>query len=457
MNIVFFISVILKGIGALLEILLQILITRTGSLSIYGTYNTWVSTADLIFWCLFSGIVKCNTYYLSGKSSTLKQFRGKYYRFYVLPVIGMICIIAAFAGKGSVCLVAFIALAEVMVLDRSSMLLAERRYMHSLTGEYILGRLFLLGAVLFLQKCVKLTPEYLITVYLVQYILVCLFFVCCRKKKNRTDISSEVSLKKWRQYQKSDILQSLISQAPVILQYFFSGSLEAGVVSVVLLVKKLINFISGPAAKIFLPEFSRLYHAGRKTEIRKNFASIMRIQMLFTGPLAVVLLGFPRVVLHILAEELLPYTGLFMCCSVVFLVAATLGPCGGLMQMTENEKKDNYCRETAICVMIAVFFVMRRNSLFALYGLCAQTLCESVSKYVFVCRWMEKPPVRLNEYISWWLLPAGTVVAANLFGWQNSAGMMILMAILNFIWQLAGELKDGDALKKILNRRKENG
>ena len=68
------------------------------------------------------------------------------------------------------------------------------------------------------------------------------------------------------------------------------------------MVKKLVNFISGPTAKVFLPEFSRMYHAGDKAGIKQCYASIMRIQMLFAGSMAVVLVGYPQVLLSILAE-----------------------------------------------------------------------------------------------------------------------------------------------------------
>ena len=53
--------------------------------------------------------------------------------------------------------------------------------------------------------------------------------------------------------------------------------------------------------------------------------------MLVVGPLAVVLLAFPRVILGFLAKDLVPFAGLFMACSVVFLLVATLGPCGGIL------------------------------------------------------------------------------------------------------------------------------
>lgn len=65
MSIVFLLSVILKGLGAVLEVLLQVMITRMLGLAGYGTYSTWVSAADLVYWVLFSGITKCNTFYLS--------------------------------------------------------------------------------------------------------------------------------------------------------------------------------------------------------------------------------------------------------------------------------------------------------------------------------------------------------------------------------------------------------
>ena len=69
MNLIFLFSVVLKGLGAVLEILLQILITAKLQVEGYGTYSAWINSADLIFWVCFSGLVKCNTFYLSGGNS----------------------------------------------------------------------------------------------------------------------------------------------------------------------------------------------------------------------------------------------------------------------------------------------------------------------------------------------------------------------------------------------------
>lgn len=461
MNLILLMSILLKGLGAVLEILLQIAITRGIGVSGYGIYTTWINAADLIFWCLFSGIVKCNTFYLSGQQTSLKDFKHKYYIRYVIPATVCICIAAWAGGWREYLVIAVIAFMELLMLDRSSCLLAEGRYTASLTGEYVFGRMFLLVSVFILQQAGQFSLNVTILLYLIQYILVVVFFILASRKKRKQKINKQiqqgeqkVSVRKLMQYQRADIMQAMIGQMPVILQYVLAGAFEAGVVGIVLLIKKLINFISGPAAKVFLPEFSRLYHKGDREGLRDSFSAIMRIQMMFAGPLAVALTGYPEAVLEILAEELIPYTGMFMGCSLIFIFAATLGPCGGLMQMTGNERMDNRCREAAILLMILIFALMRKDPLFALYGLGVQTLAESVSKYIFVCRWLKKAPVGFYTYLKWWILPATVIGVSRFMHWQNSLVMMIVVAGIVFCIQLVMELKKEKGLRHMIQQRR---
>ena len=382
----------------------------------------------------------------SGKIKKLKNSRR------LIAIIAVVLVVV---------LIAVIAFAELLMLDRSSCLLAEGSYISSLTGEYVFGRMFLLVSVFILQRTGRFTLNVTVLLYLVQYILVIIFFIMVSEKKRKQNLNRQmrcedqkVSVRKLLQYQRADIMQAMIGQMPVILQYVLAGAFEAGVVGIVLLIKKLINFISGPAAKVFLPEFSRLYHRGDREGLRDSFSAIMRIQMMFAGPLAVVLAGYPEVVLKILAEELIPYTVLFMGCSLIFIIAATLGPCGGLMQMTGNERMDNRCREAAILLMAVIFVLMRKDPLFALYGLGAQTFVESVSKYIFVCRWLKKPPVRFYTYLKWWILPAAAIGVSRFMHWQNSLVMMIAAAGIVFCIQFAAELKNEKGLRQMLQQRR---
>lgn len=457
MNAIFFVSIILKGVGAVLEVMLQISITHVLGVDGYGTYSTWINAADLLFWTLCSGLIKCNTYYLSGNGVSIQKFKKRYYLWYTIPVLSALAAVMSQIQGFHYWLIPIITGLELIVLDRSSVLIAQQQANASLIGEYILGRVILVIGVFGLNVAGKLDLNTLLMVYIGQYVCVIVYYVVIHRRPGveQTDISDRVSVRKWGAYQSADIMQSLISQMPVILQYFFSGAFEAGVVSIVLLLKKLINFISGPTAKVFLPEFSRLYRGEKKTEIRECFATIMRMQMLFIGPMAVILIGFPNVVLHILADELLEYSDLFRLCSAIFLVAATLGPCGGLMQMTGNEKTDNRFRWIAILGMVAVMFLSSRDRLFVLYGLCAQTTIEAVGKYLYVCHWMEEPPVGIAQYARWWGIPAIGIFLSYMMKLQNSLAAMTCIAGLVFAIGVIQEFQnDSDQIRNILRRWK---
>lgn len=420
MSIVFLLSVILKGLGAVLEVLLQVMITRMLGLAGYGTYSTWVSAADLVYWVLFSGITKCNTFYLSNKGTELRRFKAKYYSCYVLPVLTTLALVLALEkGRGGYTVIALITGMELLVMDHSSTMMAQGQPGCALFGEYVLGRLFLVLGTLVLYKTERLSLDTLLALYVIQYAGILVLFLIKRDREPRRDISKELSLRKWGSYQRADLIQALISQMPILLQYFFTGAFEAGIVSVVLMVKKLVNFISGPTAKVFLPEFSRMYHAGDKAGIKQCYASIMRIQMLFAGSMAVVL---------------------------VFILIATLGPCSGVLQMTGNEKKDNLYREAALGVMLVLLFVMRGSRLVMLYALCVQALLEGVVKYWYVCRWMQGSAIKLKTYCIWWSVPAAVIAGGCLLHLQHSALAMLLAAGGTFAFGLVCELRPGGCL-----------
>lgn len=456
MNAIFFLSVILKGIGAVLEIVLQVLMTRSLGVDGYGTFSTWINTADLIFWIFFSALTKCNTYYLSVNKVSISRFKRHYYIRYVIPMLLAAMIVFSMIGKSGYCIIFVITGLELFALDQSSTLLTQRHQVVSLVGEYVLGRIILVLGLIGLQVAGKLSLNKLMLLYVFQYLVIIVLFLVFQKVKMKKgqDISETVSLKKWGSYQRADIIQSMIAQMPVLVQYLFSGAFEAGVVSVVLTVKKMINFISGPTAKVFLPEFSRLYRNGEKERIRDCYASIMRIQMLFAGPLSVILIGYPEVLLKILADKLVAYRSIFVMCSVVFVFTATLGPCSGLLQMTGNENKDNLFREIALAMMFVVMWLFRKDSLFVLYGLCIQALLESIGKYYYVCKWMQGGPVKLRIYLSWWLWPGIAIAITYVMHWEKSLLYMILCTGVVFSVGAVSELKKEGGVKEILGKKK---
>ena len=206
--------------------------------------------------------------------------------------------------------------------------------------------------------------------------------------------------------------------------------------------------VMGDGTKIFLPEFSRLYKAGDQPKIRHVYGSIMRIQMLIVGPMAVLLLGFPRVILRVLASELVSYDQLFVGCSMIFLLVATLGPNGGILQMTGNEKMVNRIRACALGVMLVVMLLTAADPYFVLYGMCVEVAVEAAAKYFYICRWMKKAPASLRSYLSWWIVPALAVILAHVLKVGDSFLMMVLFAGTVFAISGWRELRENQVFKR---------
>ena len=202
----------------MLEVLLQVMITRMLGLAGYGTYSTWVSAADLVYWVLFSGITKCNTFYLSNKGTELRRFKAKYYSCYVLPVLTTLALVLALEkGRGGYTVIALITGMELLVMDHSSTMMAQGQPGSALFGEYVLGRLFLVLGTLVLYKTERLSLGTLLALYVIQYAGILVLFLIKRDREPRRDISKELSLRKWGSYQRADLIQALMQVLTQVL------------------------------------------------------------------------------------------------------------------------------------------------------------------------------------------------------------------------------------------------
>lgn len=58
-------SMLVKALGAVLEIASQVVITRFGGVDLFGHYSFNASIAEIICWVFFSGLVKTNAYWVA--------------------------------------------------------------------------------------------------------------------------------------------------------------------------------------------------------------------------------------------------------------------------------------------------------------------------------------------------------------------------------------------------------
>ena len=444
MNIIFamIFSIIIKALSAVVEILIQMLITNNAGVSELGNYTFYVSLIEGGYFLLFSGSIKLNTYYLSTSSSNLSNFKKKYNLFYVLPLISIVALAFVLMHNLVGLFASIILLFYYFAFDESSLFFSRGHQISALLGEYLIGRTVLLIGVLSAVRFGYSTGLYLLLLYGLQFIVMIIWFLSFRKKIPNGNDEINVPIMKLVEYQVSDVATSVITYFPTILQYVVGGAFTAGFTGIVTLVKKFINFISGPTAKVFLPEFSRLYKNDEREKLENVYLMIVRIQMVFIGTIAAILIGFPRLILHMFSPDLEQYRNIFSWTAVSLLVIAGIGPVTGMLQMTGNERVCNRNQWISIAVMLLVCIIFHKQEMFAVYGLCAQAIIEGVLKYFSVCKWFGKNIIPISNYILLWF-PVGilkfivvyTKIDYSLIG-------VLISAFIIFLWNSLFALRD---------------
>ena len=454
MDIVFamMLSIGIKAIAAVLEIVIQMLITNGVGVSEYGNYAFYVSLVEGAYYILFSGSIKLNTFYLSTPESSLANFKKKYTTRYILPVISIIVIGFAFMKSAYGVLAGIILLIYYFAYDGSSEYFARGKQLPALLGEYLLGRIVLLIGVFSVIHFNIATGLALFTLYGLQFAVMLLWFLVNRKQLVNGTGEVKVPMRQLFEYQISDVANSLITYSPTILQYIVGGAFTAGFSGIITIVKRFVNFISGPTAKVFLPEFSKLYKEGDKEKLMASYLMIVRIQMSFIGTVGAVLIGFPRLFLSMFSPELLDYSNSFILTAVSILTIAGIGPVTGLLQMTGNEHICNRNQWISIGAMIIVWIVLINQPLFAIYGLCAQCLVEGLLKYYSVCKWFGKAIIPIKNYILMWLPIILIVVIGHFFNIKLSILAMVLCTTLTFVWNIALAMKDPMIKEAVIKR-----
>lgn len=435
-------SIAIKGVSAVVEIAIQMLITNGVGVTEYGNYTFYVSLIEGAYYLLFSGSIKLNTFYLSTPSASLSSFKKQYLRVFVAPIVAAIVLLFGIMHSAYGILAGIILLTYYFAYDSSSVFFSRGQQLPALLGEYLLGRIVLLIGILTVIKLNISTGLLLLFLYGLQFATMLVWFAPHKKKLHPGTEEVHVPMQKLVEYQVSDVANSLITYSPTILQYIIGGAFTAGFTGIISIIKKFINFISGPTAKIFLPEFSRLYKSGEKNKLEQSYLMIVRIQMTFIGTIGTILIGFPRLILQMFSPDLLPYANTFTATACCLLIVAGIGPVTGMLQMTGNERICNRNQWFSIIAMIATWFMFRQEPLFAVHGLCVQALVEGGMKYLSVCRWFGKNIVPIKDYALLWLPVSAVRLFSSLFNLQYSFITAILSVVVVFLWNIAFTLND---------------
>lgn len=423
-------SILIKGVAAVVELTTQLFISNYMGVRNFGMYTFFVSIIECSYFMLLSGSIKINTFYLSTAKVTIKEFKRKYMLYYVFPII-FVALIISLALKQFYFAISFVVVFIYYIsFDKSSIFFAKGKQLQALLGEYLVGRVMLLVCVVVCFKLGYLSTFILLCLIGIQYLSVYIWFILFELKLNKGTKKIKVSIHKLLEYQESDIASSLISYTPTFIQYLSGGAFATGFIGVISVVRKLINFISGPTAKVFLPEFSKLYKENKIDSLQKTYLMIVKVQMIFIGSVGVAVVGFPKLLLSIFNSKLVPYTSLFLLTGICLLFIASLGPVVGIMQMTGNERKGNINQWISILIMCLSWVVLYNNRYFVVYGLCIQAIAEGLLEYITICMWMKRFVVSPVQFFKLWFPIILISVFIRILHLSNSLVSLIISVVV---------------------------
>lgn len=396
-------SMLLKAVGAVLEIVSQVVITRFGGVELFGDYSFMVSVAEIVCWLFFSGIVKTNAFWIAN-GHDLRSWRRKYFLAYALPVIIVLATALGFAYSALAAVAVLAGLGYALQMDLSSISLAFKRYKFFLTGEYVVSRLVILFGVVVLGLTDYLNQASVVVLYALGYVASVAYFLIGGhgsergliqlSGENERDLAKQTAV-----FQANDVANGFISQAPTIIQYAFTGAFQAGVLSVLLVTKKIISFVAGPTAKVYLPEFARLYGEGDYDGLRRVYSDIVVLQLCFVLPICLVMMGAASEILTVYNPVLAEYDTYMQLASLIFFVMVLFGPQGNFLSMTGKAHVEALTKWASLLAMVLTMALTFGDPLFVMYGIAAQVFVDSFSKLWFVVRAVGGFPIGWRETV----------------------------------------------------------
>ena len=453
-------SMVVKALGAVLEIGSQVIITRFGSVELFGEYSFMVSVAEIVCWVFFSGIVKTNAFWIAN-GYDLRPWRKKFFVFYALPVVIILAMLLGLGYSALAALAVFAGLGYALQMDFSSISLAFKRYKFFLTGEYVVSRIVILFGALTLSFFDALNEASVVVLYALGYIASVSFFIIGGhgsegglkhlSEQNERGLARQTAI-----FQATDVANGLVNQAPTIIQYAFAGAFQAGVLSVVLVTKKIISFVAGPTAKVYLPEFARLYGEKDFEGLKRVYSDIVVLQLCFVLPICLVMIGAPDAILSIYNPQLEQYGSYMQFASVIFFVMVLFGPQGNLLSMTGRERIEAGTKGVSLVAMIVTMAATFGDPLFVMYGIAAQVIVDSFGKLWFVTRAVGGFPIGVSSAFKLVLpfaLCLGVVELAGFSGILRLVLALVLacvlcvVLVLLFYWKEIKERLKGRLLR----------
>ena len=399
-------SILIKGLSSVLDLSSRAIITKYGSVEEFGSFTLYISIIEMLFFVFYSGMTKFNIYY-GAQNVNLIPFKKKYYLYYAVPLVMLLFGVCYYLFGMIGLMLGALTTLYITYMDISSWLLANKLYFASQFGEYFLGRVFFFAILLLLvvENC-QINVIYLLSIQIIQYIVVFAFLglVCYKVLPTikKTLIEAEVGLTKLIDYQQSDFFHGIISYIPIIIQYAALGAYDTGVLAVYMTFNRVITFLSGPTAKVFLPRFSEYFNMGNIKSIINDYNIIIKLQFSYLLIISVFCI-FNLDFLLSYFGDFKRHISLLRSLCLISILFTSLGPLNGFLQMISCEKEEKRIKLSSLLTFIMVILLFHKNSEFIFWGIIGQLFVEMSLLLFTTIRTIHRLPFDIAIYI-WFIV-----------------------------------------------------
>lgn len=120
-----------------------------------------------------------------------------------------------------------------------------------------------------------------------------------------------------------------------------------------------------------------------------------------------------------------------------------------MMQMTDNEKMDNKMRWVSIIIMFFVWYLLRNDRMFPLYGMSIQIVTLGSMEWFYICHWFGKAPITILQFIGIMAPMCGITILANMVSILHNWIAFILFLGIDFVLTIAIQLLDKEVRQQL--------
>lgn len=453
-------ATILKFIGAIFELLIQIYLTRKVSPELYGQYTYIIGTGALLFYLVFGGKIK---YIIKNVAigNSIAKFQRKYLIFYTFPVAIILLSIAILSKSQDFLNIVIFALLMHIFMEENSFLFGANKVTKALVTEYIVLKFFTLATIIICAVFYKVDLIIILICTYASYVISIVIQKIVTLKEENIPLNTEVQspIKEIATFQVIEVFANTYSNIPRLLQYFIGGATQTAFFSIATIVRSILTFISGPTVKVFFNDFAKNHQANDIESLQINYRDSTRWQIYIIIPVFISITFCSELFLKVFGSAYMEAKSTVIIISIATFLSLFTGPTSNLFQMIGKENFELLSQFLSfvvfiLCLMILLMFGIQELSV--PLSFLASSVITTILRTIYLIKNCKIIPYNLKEFafiLSCIIFESLIIILINHFNYYMIICLMLYCILsVAFHFALSPNKSDRYFVRKIVDQ-----